>query len=242
MDGYHAVAFGRNRDGSDLYRIKRQQLVMRAALQKGFSSGVIGRNPFELWDAYNSLVKTDVPRSAMPGLADLMKKTGGTAEAYSLGDPVDEVPTVIEGYLPGGAAVLFWEPENVQYWLSRAFPVTRHADVIVELQNAYGDQSLGSSRISALGRYLKYSKGLATVYYGDDQPQSAQTKVLLRRESQRKAAEEIAGWLGLPKSRVIYEPVSSRDTLAPDITVVVGRDFVIPTTRVDDPLTRSANP
>jgi hypothetical protein len=66
--------------------------------------------------------------------------------------------------------------------------------------------------------------------------------VLLRRESQRKAAEEIAGWLGLPKSRVIYEPVSSRDTLAPDITVVVGRDFVIPTTRVDDPLTRSANP
>lgn len=241
MDGYHAVAFGRNRDGSDLYRIKRQQLVIRAAVQKGFSSGVIGRNPFELWDAYNNLVKTDVPRSAMPGLADLMKKTGGSAETYSLGDPVDEVPTMIEGYLPGGAAVLFWEPENVQYWLARTFP-SRHADVVVEIQNAYGDAALGNTRVSALGRYLKYSKGLATVYYGEEQPQSPQTRVVLTRENQRKAAEEIAAWLNLPKSRVIYQPVSSDDTLAPDITVVVGRDFVIPSTRVDDPVARSSNP
>lgn len=241
MDGYHAVAFGRNRDNSDLYRIKRQQLVIKAALQKGFSSGIIGRNPFELWDAYNNLVTTDVPKSAMAGLADLMKKTGGTAETYSLGDPVDDVPTVTEGYLPGGAAVLFWDPENVQYWLARTFP-SRQADAVVEIQNAYGDAAQGGTRVSALGRYLKYSKGFATVYYGDDQPQSAQTRVLLTRDSERKAAEEIAEWLGLPKSRVIYEPVSAEDTLAPDIRVVVGRDFVLPASQANEPVARSGNP
>ena len=240
LDGYHAVAFGRNRDPSDLYRIKRQQLVIKAALQKGFSSGVIARNPFELWDAYNNLVKTDVPRAEMPGIADLMKRTGGSAETFSLGDPVDDVPTMIEANLRGGA-VLRWNPENVQYWLARAFPVARHADAVVEIQNAFGDQAFGDSRVAALGRYLKYTKGMPTVSYGDDQPAAGQTTVVLTRDDQRKAAEDIADWLSLPKSRVIYEPVPKEDSWTPDIMVVVGRDFVIPGTG-GEPVARSAGP
>jgi polyisoprenyl-teichoic acid--peptidoglycan teichoic acid transferase len=233
MDGYHAVAFGRNREGdSDLYRIQRQQLVIKAAIDKTFSSGFIGRNPLDLWDAYGDLVKTDIPTSELLGLADLVRRTNGSMVSYSLGDPVDDVPTMIPYTVPEtGAAVLQWNPENVQYWLSRAFPATRYADAVVELQNGYGRGEQGATRTTALGKYLVYSRGLVTVYYGDDVPAQPHTVVMLHRADQRKAAEDIAGWLSLPKNAVRDDFVPSDNTLSPDITVVVGQDFVIPGTR-----------
>lgn len=231
LDGYHAVAFGRNREGdSDLYRIKRQQLVVKAAVDKTFSSGIIGKNMFELWDAYNSLVKTDIPRGAMPGLGDLARRTNGSMVSYSLGDPVDEVPTMIPFTMDDGAAVLKWNAENVQYWLARAFPVSRHADAVVELQNGYGDLAQGTSRMAALGRYLVYSRGLVTVYYGDDVESQQTTKVFLHREEQRPAAEDIAKWLKLSKSSIVSDIVPADNLTAADITVVIGSDFVIPGT------------
>lgn len=232
LDGYHAVAFGRNRDGdSDLYRIKRQQLVIKAAVDRAFSSGILSRNPFDLWDAYNSLIKTNIPRSAMIGLADIGKRTNGNMALYSLGDPVDDVPTMTEYTTRQGAEVLQWNPENVQYWLSRAFPVTRHAEAIIELQNGYGHTGQGDSRTTALGKYLVYSRGLVTVYYGDEVAPQPRTEVVLHREDQRKAAEDIAGWLSLPKSRITLDAVPEDDTFSPDIRVIVGQDFVIPGTR-----------
>lgn len=244
IDGYHAVAFGRYREtDSDLFRIKRQQLVLRAAIQKSFSSGVIGKNPAGLWDAYHGLVHTDIAFSEAPGLADLFRKTSGNAATYSLGDPVDDVPTMREGYLPSGAAVLFWEPENVQYWLNQAFPVTRYADAAVEIQDAFGDPALGASRVAALGRFLKYAKGMPIVYYGDNQPPAAQTSIVLTRAGQRKAAEELAGWLSLPPDRIRFEPVPATDTWTPDIIVVVGRDFVVPATgAAGQPAAHTFNP
>lgn len=229
LDGYHAVAFGRHREqDSDLERVKRQQLVVKAALQKSFSSGIIGWNPVDLWDAYNGLVKTDIPRTQMLPMADLLRMTNGSMQTYSVGDPVDGVPTMIPYTTEAGAAVLQWVPENVQYWLARAFPVTRYADAAVEIENAYGDPTLGASRTAALGRFLVYSKGLPTVFYGSDLPKQAQTTVVLSRESHRKAAEDIAGWLNLPKSRVVSQIVPDGDAATPDIMVVVGQDFVIP--------------
>jgi LCP family protein required for cell wall assembly len=232
LDGYHAVAFGRYRStDSDLERIKRQQLVVKAAVAKTFSSGIASKNPLDLYNAYNSLLKTDVPTGAMPGLGDVINQTNGSMQTFSLGDPVDDVPTMIPFTTDGGAAVLKWNPENVQYWLARAFPVTRHADAVVELQNAYGDPAQGNSRVAALGRFLVYSKGLVTVYYGADQPPQPKTTIILTRDAQRKAAEDIADWMGLSRDRIVSQPVDASDTATPDIEIVVGHDFVIPGTR-----------
>lgn len=232
MDGYHAVAFGRNREGdSDLQRIKRQQLVVKAAVDQAFSSGILGRNPMDLWDAYNNLVKTDIPRSLMPGLADIAKRTNGSMTLYSLGDPVDDVPTMEDYITRWGEAVLLWNPENVQYWLSRTFPATSHAEAVIELRNGFGNSEQGRARTTALGKYLVYSRGLVTVYYGDEMPAQAQTLVMLHRESQRDAAADIAHWLSLPASRVVSDEVPAEDAISPDITIVVGKDFVIPGTR-----------
>lgn len=229
LDGYHAVAFGRHREqDSDLVRVKRQQLVVKAALEKSFSAGIIARNPFELWDAYSNLAETDIPPSQLGPLADLLRKTNGSMQSFSLGDPVDGVPTMIPYTTDGGAAVLKWVPENVQYWLARAFPVTRYADAAVEIENAYGNASLGASRTAALGRFLVYSKGLPVVFYGSDLPAQPQTTVVVSRASHRKAGEDIASWLNLPKNRVINQFVPDDDTATPDIMIVVGQDFTIP--------------
>ena len=57
-------------------------------------------------------------------------------QTFSLGDPVDGMPTMIPYTTDGGAAVLKWVPENVTYWLARAFPVTRYADAAVEIERS----------------------------------------------------------------------------------------------------------
>src|SRR6185503_16459031 len=87
LDGYHAVAFGRHREyDSDLKRVKRQQLVVKASLAKVFSSGLLNTNALDLYDAYSAMVKTDIPKSKMPGYAALLKDTNGRMDAFSLGD------------------------------------------------------------------------------------------------------------------------------------------------------------
>ncbi|MEO6396942.1 MAG: LCP family protein, partial [Tepidiformaceae bacterium] len=152
LDGYRAVAFGRYREtDNDLKRVKRQQLVVMAALGKVFQLGLLN-NPLEIWDAYNSTVKTDIPRSRMPGYGLLLKATNGRIKSYSLGDPVNGVDTLTEATSRYGAAVLHWNHENVQYILSQVFTKAKYAASNVEIQNGYGNDD-GAVRAGALGRY-----------------------------------------------------------------------------------------
>lgn len=124
LDGYHAVALGRSRDGTggDFYRIKRQQLVIEAALAKALSGGVL--NPASwpsLWDAYSNLVHTNVPYSRMPGLASLLKSAGAHPPGlYSAADPVNGQKTMYPFVTEAGAQVLDWDPAGVQYWIRQA--------------------------------------------------------------------------------------------------------------------------
>lgn len=224
LDGYHAVAFGRHREyDSDLKRVKRQQLVMKTALQKVFTMALLN-NPLDLWDAYASTVKTDIPRSKFPGYALLLKDTNGRMNTYSLGDPVNDVPTMVGYTTPGGAAVLQWNPENVQYWLSQVFTKTQYSASAVEIQNGYGED--GSVRSAALGRYLAYSKGLPTVYFGPDQPVQPHTTITLYGDDKRSLAEDIAKWMDIPESEIVSVPKT--DSSLPDVVIVIGKDFEVP--------------
>lgn len=224
LDGYHAVAFGRHREyDSDLKRVKRQQLVLKTAMQKVFSMALLN-DPFGLWDAYSSTVKTDIPRSKFPGYAALLKDTNGRMNTYSLGDPVNDVPTVVGYTTPGGAAVLQWNAENVQYWLSQVFTKAQYSASAVEIQNGYGED--GAVRAAALGRYLAYSKGLPTVYYGPDQTAQPRTTITLYGDEKRQLAEDIAGWMGISTSDIITQPRA--DSSLPDVVIVIGKDFKLP--------------
>ncbi|MBA4179540.1 MAG: hypothetical protein C0506_03030 [Anaerolinea sp.] len=227
LDGYHAVAFGRHREyDSDLKRVKRQQLVVKAALDKAFQLGLLN-NPLELWDAYSSTVKTDIPRSKMPGYGLLLKETNGRLKTYSLGDPVNGIETLTGYTTGGGAAVQLWNHENVQYILSQVFTKAKYSQSNVEIQNGYGGDE-GAVRAGALGRYLAYSKGLPTVYYGPDQPVQPETTVTLYGNRFRPLAEDIAKWMNIPESQIKELPRG--DGSLPDVVIIIGKDFKIPGT------------
>jgi LCP family protein required for cell wall assembly len=226
LDGYHAVAFGRHREyDSDLKRVKRQQLVLQAALNKAFQLDML-RDPAGLWNAYASTVKTDIPYAKFPGYLDLLRSTNGRLKTYSLGDPVNDVPTVTGFTTDGGAAVLAWNPENVQYWLNQVFTKAAYSESYVEIQNGFGPE--GAPRAAALGRYLAYVKGLPTVYYGPDAPVQPHTTITLYHVDRRVLAEDIAKWLNIPESEIIVTP--STDTALPDVVITIGRDFKVPGT------------
>ncbi|HEY5476994.1 MAG TPA: LCP family protein, partial [Tepidiformaceae bacterium] len=163
LNGYNAVAFGRYRNDSDLYRMKRQQLVLKTALEKIFANGLLN-NPLDLWNAYGALLKTDLPTGKMPGYALLLQETQGHLNLFSFGDPVNDVPTVTGFTTEEGASVLDWNAENVQYWLSQVFPNTAYYGLTVEVNDATG--SVTGDAALAFGRYLKYSKGFPTVDVG----------------------------------------------------------------------------
>lgn len=121
LDGYHAVAFARLRaPDDDLHRIKRQQLVLEAAMQQAFAGGAMN-DPLALWNAYGSAFKTNVPKAKMPGYALLAKQTHGALETYSLADPVNGSLAVQDETLPSGAEVLVAVPEALRYWVNVVF-------------------------------------------------------------------------------------------------------------------------
>ncbi len=224
LDGYHAVAFGRYRNDSDLFRVKRQQLVLTTALQKVFSRGLLN-NPLDLWDAYSQTVKTDVPRGRMPGYGLLLKDTQGRIKTFSLGDPVNGVPTLIGHTTEFGASVLLWNSENVQFWLSQVFTKAVYSQSTVEIDNGQGNDD-GFVRASALGRYLAYSKGLPTVKVGPEATVQPDTTITLYSDAKRALAEDIARWLGLPATAIRTLPRT--DVNLPDVIIVIGENFKLP--------------
>lgn len=121
LDGYHAVAFARLRaPDDDLHRIKRQQLVLEAAMAQAFSGGAMN-DPLGLWNAYGSAFKTNLPTARLPGYALLAKQTRGTLTTYSLADPVNGAPAVTDRTLKSGAEVLVAVPEALRYWVDVVF-------------------------------------------------------------------------------------------------------------------------
>ncbi len=224
LDGYHAVAFGRNRNDSDFFRIKRQQLVLQAAIQKVFAQGLLSQDPFDLWNTYSLTVRTNISATRLGGLLPLLRQTQARSKMYSVADPVNGVQT-LEGYTGnGGASLQKWDPDGVKYWLTQVFTKAAYAASSVEIENGYGAD--GGIRAEALGVYLKYSKSLPTVSTGPDKPVQANTTVTLYGEK-RQLAEDIAKWLGIPGQNIIALSRPAESTL-PDVVIVIGKDFKLP--------------
>jgi LCP family protein required for cell wall assembly len=223
LDGYHAVAFGRYRNtDSDLYRIKRQQLVLSSALKKVLSLGLLN-NPVQLWNDYHSLVATDIPQSKLLGYALLVKDANANLQAYSLGDPVNGTLTVSDWITPGGADVLLGNPVNIQYWVNKAFPNVAFTDSHVEVRN--GEGTADETQERALGVYLQ-SKGIDNVDLGPNQPAQQATTITVYGSSWQDLGDTIANWLGLSATAVTVKDTTSA---GPNIIVTTGTGFVAPT-------------
>lgn len=226
LDGYNAVAFGRYRNDSDLYRVKRQQLVVQAALAKALSSGLLDpTNIPDLWDAYNDSVRTDLGKGPkLLGYADLLRQTQGNLRAFSVGDPVNGVPSVWAAQNTE-ASVLEWNPENVRYWITQWAAKGAYANVKIEIQNGIGLD--GDQRAAALGRYLSQYRGLAGVTVGPDASSQASSTITVYGSDRRSLAEDLAKWSGIPPANIREEPRVA-DSGLPDVIVTLGRDFKLP--------------
>lgn len=231
LDGYHAVAFGRNRFPSDFDRVKRQQLVLRAALAKVFSTSILRAGPDELWDTYASIVRHNIPFVEMTTYLPLLLETGGEINLYSVADPVCDPspggePVCRDTMFPftdpvTGAALLDWDRGNVEYWINQAFTKSRYAKSTVEIQNGGGPaQVAGAER---LAQYLRYERYLPEVHLAADVAVQPDTSIILFSENRRPMAEDIADWLGVPHSAITVRERTSETQ--PDVLIIVGAAF-----------------
>ena len=225
LNGYDAVAFGRYRNDSDYKRVKRQQLVLLAAVQRAFKQNIFQANPLGLWGAYKGLIHTNVADVNVPGYVGLLKDTAGSMKVYSVADPVAGLPSVWGVTIAEtGAQVVEWEPENIQYWIKQTFTKSIYAQSTVELQNGYG--AGGGARLEALGRYLQFERYLPEDKLGPDTAERPTTTIVVNTEDRRPMAEDIAKWLGLPDSAIIKGVRESATD--PDVVIVIGQDLKLP--------------
>lgn len=228
LTGYEAVAFGRFRgDGEgDLGRVKRQQLVLQAAFSRVFSGGFL-ESPLSLWNAYNDSVRTNMTKAEMIGLAPLVREVQGEIKTYSLGDKVNGIDTVTLDFLLDGEftkSVLTWNKGNVESILRQVFIEGTYANSTVEIRDGSGDPAGEQAR--ALRNFLAYAKGLPDVSVALDWPDGAATStILVYGDKKLEMAEDIAAWMGLDVSAIEqHEDGGER----PDITIILGGDFVVP--------------
>lgn len=227
LDGYHAVAFGRNRDSEhgDLDRMLRQQLVLQTAVNKIFSQKLLD-DPVGLWNAYGNIVKTDIPTNRVLPLGLLAKETAGNLATYSLGQEVDGIPTVTDFRTEEGADVLLLNADNVSKILATIFTKGTYANSRVEIQDGIGGLE-GEDKAASLGRYLRFTKQLPTVYESGVVEPQAETTITVYEPRWNTLAQEIALWLGLP-SDAIEAAEKPAGSALPDIIVTIGDDFRIP--------------
>jgi anionic cell wall polymer biosynthesis LytR-Cps2A-Psr (LCP) family protein len=222
LTGYEAVAFGRYREDSDLERVKRQQLILQAAIGQLFSTQLLKQSADDLWDTYSDIARHNIPFSELFGLLPLLRDTGGAMTLYSVGDPVNGIHTMSNYTVPStGASVLKWDPDNVQYWIRQAFTKSRYARSTVEIQNGAGAAGLESSE--QLAQYLLYQQALPQVHLGIDVALQAGTTIVLLTENRLLMAQDIADWMGIPHSEIVTRPRTSETD--PDIVIIVGQGF-----------------
>jgi LCP family protein required for cell wall assembly len=222
LNGYDAVAFGRNREPDDFARVKRQQLVLQAALSRVFSTAVLSNDPGDLWDTYADVVKHNIPFSEMVSYLPLLQSTGGKINLYSVADPVNGVETMLPFTDPyTGAALLDWNRANVEYWIAQTFTKSRYANSTVEIQNGAGIEGVPAAE--RLAQYLQYEQFFPEVFLSADVALQPQSSIILVTENRRPMAEDIADWMGIPRSEIILRPRTSETQ--PDIVIIVGQAF-----------------
>src|SRR3990172_248971 len=139
MDGITALAYARTRRNSgDLDRIRRQQTVIFAALEKARELGWNDASKVPgLWGDYQDAIKTDINDLLVLRYAGLASKFDpARIQSYTLGH------ATVPWTTPGGASVLLPDKELVQELVLALFIDKRllEEDPRVEVQNSSPDE------------------------------------------------------------------------------------------------------
>lgn len=223
MDGKTALAYARTRrNSSDFDRIRRQQQVIFAALDKAEQHGWndVAKIP-SLWRKYKDAIETDINDL-------LVLRYAGVASEI---EP-SEITALQIGYAttpwttPQGAAVLLADKELVQELVQALFTdhklLEEHA--LVEVQNGSGEEDLTAQVTKFLTGHGFLSKSLRTPP-GDGRLRP-QTEII-DFSDKTYTVERLAKLLGVPDKWVRKADAGDRalrrqpDT---DIVVVLGSD------------------
>ncbi len=219
LDGRTALKYARTRAtrGGDFDRMRRQQEVIRAirerVLRLNMLPSLIGRAP-ALWEAVKEGVRTNLTLDQMIALARLAARIPDDRIRMVTLGPSMTVPHMT----PDGAEVLVRVPEKVQEMLVGLFgPQAPRLEARVAVEN-------GSPRPGLAARVADALRALGAEIVGvgnADRLDYPRTWIMARPERQ-EAAQQVAGWLGLPLTSV--REVADLPC-ACDVLIRLGADF-----------------
>ncbi|MPZ47808.1 MAG: hypothetical protein GEU75_00555 [Dehalococcoidia bacterium] len=223
MDGSDALCYSRvRRNSSDLDRILRQQRIMFAVMDKMTQLNVLAdpQNAVNLWKRYKNTVTTDINDLQVPGFARLAASIDSDQMAFlSLGAATTPytVPST-------GAAVLLPSEAGIKQIVDAFMSDNQllQEAAVVEVQNGTAVSGLASKAVEYLiGLGIPQSSLVAV-----NAAVAHQETEIIDYSGKRYTAERIAGWMGLPKSRVrtANEADQAIRNSTADILVILGPD------------------
>ncbi len=229
MDSITALAYSRHRGdaGGDLARIRRQQQVMQAAMDKALSLGWLSSAP-GIWNKYRGAFDTDITAARLPGFLALARQIGVdrlamVSLAGDQGDAVREVRT------PYGEDVLLPVWEKVVPLVQSVIWDRRLREDGARIKVVNGSTIRGQSARTTL---LLTRDGIAPADINgvEGEPTDRRTDTVIYDYAGKDyTARKIAEWLGLRPSAVKHPAAQpGRDPADPDIVVILGQDLKLP--------------
>lgn len=225
MDSITALAYSRYRgdEEGDLGRIRRQQQVMQAAMEKGLALGWLSKS-LQVWNRFRGAVDTDISTVRLPGLVTLAKQIGpDQLRMVSLGgengDAVREVRTIY------GEDVLapVWE-KIVPLVQSLIYDRRLREDgALIRVVNGTATRGQGARVAAYLTRYGVSPSDISGVE-GETAERRPDT-VIYDYTGKEYTARKLAEWLNLPRSAVQHIAGTVRSPGDPDIVMIVGNDL-----------------
>jgi LCP family protein required for cell wall assembly len=224
MDGETALDYSRTRfDSSDLDRIKRQQQVIFAAINKATDEGLVSIDSLvDRWRQYRDTVDTDVNDIQAPGFARLAAQT----------DPADIVALSIGAATvpwtgPQGQAVLLADKDLVQQLVNALFGDRELEEEAahVEVQDAATQDDLSDRVVGYLDDF-GFSPDALTAASSPAGTAPALTEII-DFSGKNYTAELLANLLDVPVTQVRDATAADRalSTVAnADVLVILGAD------------------
>ena len=223
LNGLQALAFARARygvPGGDIDRGRREQLVIRAMLNKARQLGSLTKIP-ELYAQFEQNVQTDL------GLADMLRLA-------SFGTSLNDV-VIRSRYIDGGGfigmtlpvvgSVLIPNRETMGPFIQQQLTVAlnqRATDgIAIELVNGYGKEDFAAAAAYRL-RELGFN---VTKIEQSPEPVSRTQVIDFSTSKKNSALPLLQRTFGLKSSQIITQPVQDAAPDAPRYRIVAGKDF-----------------
>lgn len=239
MDGQTALDYSRTRYGnSDLDRIRRQQQVIFAAIDKATERRLVSLDELTgLWGQFKDVIDTDINDFKVPGFAALAAQINPSdITALSLGAATRGWTT------PEGAQVLLVDKDMVQELVTALFSDRKlsQESARVEVQNAAGADGLAARVVDYLEAFGFSGESLAAAD-GFDGALRPLTEII-DFSGKTHTVERLVSLLDVSPDQVRSGDPNDRSLVTADgidVLVILGidanaNDFVTGTTEVDE--------